>query len=229
MEWFEVFKKGNNIVTAPHCAYLNENDEIIYAPVDLGTDIVAKAIFEELNFSMILPKFSRFLIDFNRRKENCMNISMGGHCSFDTNYEEKKKRFDIYDDYYETLKSLIDQNSLHIAIHSMFPYGPKGAEDEGVLRPDFRLGTLHDKTMDKNVVMLLATELEKKGYRVEVNNVFLGREEIRFTNSFGSQSIQFEINSNLLSDIKNNVPVREKSLKTAKDIINVVKKVFDIE
>lgn len=198
MEFFQ-FSKGNpNLITAPHCSYKIKDNGLEKGSADRGTDIIAEYMAEKLGFSIQTAVFSRFTLDFNSNRDNAIPTKFNNHNIPVVSEEEKNFRLKRYDKYYENIKSIIKKGSLHIALHSMFPTGPKGSIDEGISRPDFRLGTLNGATIDDKKAAFLMKYLKENGYYPRLNDVFVGKEEIKKTREYGAESIQIEINAKYL-------------------------------
>jgi len=203
MDFFNIVKRGKHIVTAPHCSALRLDFKLLRGSADRGTDMIAHYIGVELDFTVVTAKYSRFVLDFNAPKEKAIPTEFHDHEIPEVSVAEKRERLYEYDAYYAALGKLVTKGCLHIALHSMYPVAPKNSRDEGNSRPDFRLGTLHGKTIADDRVEMFAEALRNEGYSVELNNVFSGREEIKQTHALGAQSLQVEINAKHLLDMKN--------------------------
>lgn len=216
MTYFDLYiGRRNNLITAPHGSRLLPDKTKAPEPGDRGTDYLALLLAQKSGGSAVIAHYSRMFMDFNAPGENCVKAGFHAYKTHEISAEELKQRQKIYDKYYDTLNSLIKKDTFHLALHAMYYKGPKGSMEEGLLRPDFRIGTREYSTIGEEKTNNIKHLLEGQGFSVEVDNVFKGGEEIKRTSEFGAQAIQLEINSNLLlSD--NNLPYEDKTFNKKK-------------
>lgn len=199
MQYYRVNKgKSEYVLTCPHSGRRLLDNSLAPEPGDRGTDYLAGILSEKLDASSIIPSYSRMVVDFNKPKERCISSSFHKYRIPEPSEKEKEKIKIAYDSYDHALKSLITLNTIHIALHAMYFKGPEGSCEEGKLRPDFRLGTRDGGSYPPEKTKSFASCLDKKGYSAEVDNVFKGGDEIRRSSAYGAESLQIEINSNLL-------------------------------
>ena len=217
--------KTNNIITAPHSS-AKRYDSQYQGSADRGTDTIAKHISEKLNFTLILPTYSRFIIDFNKEKQASILTKFKTHILPKITQEEKEKRLEQHKKYYYNLTKLTTTNTLLISIHSMTPIGGKNTSDENIKGPDIRLGTLNQKSIKKETLNTLKNELKKQNLTIEIDNYFKGGEEIKQTLKNNAQSIQIEINTNhiLTNNKTDKIKIKKISKKLEKAISKIISK-----
>ena len=223
MEFYNIVKRSNNIITAPHCSSLTLDNNTTTGASDRGTDMVAQCVGEDLNFTVITSNYSRLVLDFNSPRNEAIPTKFNHHEIAEVSEEEKTSRLKHYDQYFQALTGFIEDGSFHVSLHSMSPVGMKSSKDEGVKRPDFRIGTLNGKTADKKRATHLKKVLEDRGYSVELNNIFCGKEEIRRSHEAGAESVQIEINSKFLLNLEEQTIDTAKMMDTAELVTDMIK------
>ena len=203
----------------------------IWKHIDPGTD----QLFNLDKAKIIKAKYTRFVVDLNRRRNDFSNKGVLIKVAWDgekvwKNYPGKQETELLlqthYDPFFESLKKWIAKQNgtvLHVDGHSMNPFGGSHSIDVRKERPDICLMDNHQSTCLGEFSRELKEDFEKLGYWTEIGLPYSGRKSAiinKLSDKEKIHSIGIEVNKRLyMGGIEILYP---KKIKVVRNQINKV-------